>query len=123
MRSRIPWRPRSAGRAFLMVDLLIAVAIGGAVLVSLALAVGMLRRAEHRMADSRADYRRLEESLLTLQAGGQADRELKMERLAEGPEARVWVRLSLVRSVPQEQPIRAALVGLVPAGQAPGGAP
>jgi hypothetical protein len=114
---------RRAGRGFLMVDLLIAVAIGGAVLISLGLAVGTLQRGERRMADSRADSRRLEESLLTLQAGGNADPALKIERLGEGPEKRVWVRVSLVREVPGGTPVQASLVGLVPANKAPGGAP
>jgi hypothetical protein len=116
-------RPKGGGRGFLLVDLVVAITIAGAVIASLAVAVGTLRRAERRMDGARADCRRLEESLLALQSGGKAEGDLQVERLGEGPAHRVWVRLSLRRGAPGEPPAGATLVGLIPADQAPGGAP
>jgi hypothetical protein len=133
-------RPGRAAPAFLMVDLLMAVAIAGALILSLGVAVGTFRRAERRMTDTRAANRRLEQALLTLQAGGTADPELQIERLTNGPGNRVWVRLAVRQGAPGGQPVgveppremdnrpggpplRATLVGLVPADKAPGGVP
>jgi hypothetical protein len=117
-------RPRHfAPRAFLMVDLLMAVSIAAAVLLALSVAVGTLHRAQRQMYQQRADARRLEAALFTLQSGGKADPQLQLERLAAAaPPNRVWVRLSLPQPTPNGNAARASLVGLVPADKAPGGA-
>ena len=124
----------------MLLDMMMALGIATAVLLSLSVAVGTFRRAERRMADARALDRRLETALLTLQAGGRADPDLRVERLGDGPGQRVWVRLSVgpgaAPAVSQTGPEPAgpapnpvlslnggALVGLVPADRAGGGAP
>jgi hypothetical protein len=114
---------RSVPRAFLLMDLLMAVTIAAAVLLSLSVAVGTLHRAQRQMAQQRADARRLELALFTLQSGGKADPDFQMERLADAPANHVWVRLSLRQLAPNANAARASLVGLVPADKAPGGAP
>ena len=140
MRSPLSVHRRRPARAFMFVDLMLALTISAAVLLSLSVAVGNFRRAERGMADTRADYRRLEQGLLTLQTGGTLDADLRMERVGDGPANHVWVRVSLRRSAsvtgPQNGPeagnpaprpaapqASAALVGLVPADKAAGGAP
>jgi hypothetical protein len=123
MRPPIVPHARRAAPAFMLMDLMMALAIGGATILSLAVAVGSFRRAERRMADSRAADRRLEQALLTLQTGGTLDPELRMERLGEGPAHRVWIRLSLRRGSVPAVPNQVALLGLVPADKAAGGAP
>jgi hypothetical protein len=124
----------------MFMDLMMALAIATAVLLSLSVAMGAFRRAERGMADARADYRRLEQGLLTLQTGGTLAPDLRSERLGDGPANHVWVRLSLRPSAPVAAPQSgpeagnsaqrpaapqptAALVGLVPADKAAGGVP
>jgi type II secretory pathway pseudopilin PulG len=131
---------RRRGRGFMLLDMMLAMGIATAVLLSLSVAVGTFRRAERRMADARALDRRLETALLTLQSGGKADPDLLIERLGEGPDHRAWVRVSLRSAAPPAAPptgpeagraatnpvlplSSASLVGLVPADQAVGGAP
>jgi hypothetical protein len=104
-------------------DLLLAVTIAAAILLSLSLAVGTLHRAQQQMAQQRADARRLESALFTLQSGGKAAPEFQIERLADAPANRAWVRLSLRQPAPNANAARASLVGLVPADKATGGAP
>ncbi len=114
---------RRSARAFMFMDLMIALTIATAVLLSLSVALGTYRRAERGMADARADYRRLEQGLLTLQTGGTLDTELRAERLGTGPANRVWVRLSLPKSALPRNQNGISLVGLVPADKVVGGAP
>ena len=123
MRSPFSGPRRRPARAFMFMDLMLALAITTAVLLSLSEAMGAFRRAERGMADARADSRRLEQGLLTLQTGGAPDPELRAERLGDGPANRVWVRLSLPRRSDPRNPLNAALVGLVPADKAAGGVP
>jgi hypothetical protein len=120
------FRPlRNPGRrAFMMVDLLLAVSIAAAVLLSLSVAVATLHRAQRQMAQQRADARRLEAALFTLQTGGNIDPQCQIERLAaNAPPNRAWVRVSLPKNTPGANSGRASLVGLVPADKTPGGAP
>jgi hypothetical protein len=116
---------RTTRRAFLLLDLLTAVAIAGAVLLSLSVAVGTLYRAQQKMARQRGDARLLDAALLTLQTGGKADAQLQIERLASPPPPpdRAWVRISFRQSTPDANAPHASLVGLIPANKVPGGAP
>jgi hypothetical protein len=107
----------------MMIELLVALLIAMALLISLIVAVGKLHRAERQMADSRAATRRLEAAFVTLQSGGTADPDLLMERLPGGSADRAWVRLSMRLNEPTATQTHASLVGLIPAAQAPGGAP
>jgi hypothetical protein len=116
-------RVRRAARAFMAMDLLIALAAATAFLLSLSVALGAYRRAERGMAEARADCRRLEQGLLALQIGGTPDSELRTERLGNGPANLVWIRLTLPPSPLLRDQTNAALVGLVPADKAAGGVP
>ncbi len=110
-------------RAFMFMDLMIALAIAALVLLSLSEAMGMFRKAERGLADARADSRRLEQGLLTLQTGDKLDPDLRAQRLGNGPANQVWVRLSLPPGPLPRNQTSAALVGLVPADKAAGGVP
>ena len=118
-----PFRLRRSPRAYMMIELILAMLIAAALLMSLVAAVGKLHRAERQMADSRAATRRLEAALVALQAGGTADPDLQIERLPGGTADRVWVRLSMRLNEPTVVQPRASLVGLIPAAKAPGGVP
>ena len=85
---------RPAPRAFFLIDLIMAVAMASALIISFSVAIGSLRHAQRRMADQRAAVRRLDQALLVLQSGGNADPQLQIERLADGPADCVWVRVS-----------------------------
>jgi hypothetical protein len=126
-------------RAFMLLDMVLAVGIATVLLISLSVAVGTHRRAERRMAEARAVNRQLEAGLLALQSGGKADPDLRVERLGNGPDNRVWVRVALRQGAPAiatgpepgnlppagriGQEVTNSLVGLVPAEKAIGGAP
>jgi hypothetical protein len=105
----------------MLMDLMVALGMATALILMVALSVGALHRAERRLADARATNRHLEEAMLTLQNGGGLDPAVNVERLGTGPANGVWVRLTLRESTPAS-PVRAALVGLVPADKA-GGVP
>jgi len=106
----------------MLMDIMVALFIAAALLMSLAAAVGKLHRSQRQMADSRAATRRLEQALIALQAGAAPDPQLQIERLPDNLPGRVWVRLSLPALPGIDQP-RPSLVGLVPAANIPGGAP
>jgi hypothetical protein len=111
----------------MMTELILAMLIATALLMSLVIAIGKLHGAELQLADSRAAARRLESALVALQSGGAADPDLQIERLPGAVAGHAWVRLSLPPrapgSAPGNTPPRASLVGLIPADKAPGGAP
>ena len=124
---------------FMLMDLMVALLIAGALLMSLTAAVGKLHRSERQMAESRAAARRLEQALIALQTGpataasrppveanaapGTLDPDVHVERLPGTLAGRVWVRLSVPVGAPGIAQPRVSLVGLIPAANAPGGAP
>ena len=61
-------------RAFMLMDLVVALMIAVALLMSLTAAVAKLHRSERQMADSRAATRRLEQALIALQSVTRASR-------------------------------------------------
>jgi hypothetical protein len=142
----------------MLMDIMLALFIAVALLMSLAAAVAKLHRSERQMADSRAASRRLEQALISLQSGpvtrasrppveadsaaapaaqqtsieasaprppapAALDPDLHIERLPGALNGRVWVRLSIPVGSPALAQPRASLVGLIPAANAPGGAP
>jgi len=113
-------RIRSTRPGFMMLDSLLAVLIATALLISLTIAIGTMRRSERRMADDRAASRRLEDAMTALQTSGKIDAGIQREDLPGAPAGYTWVRLT-IPAQPRQPAV--SLVGLVPQHQAEGGTP
>ena len=106
---------RRVARGFLLVDAVVALTMAGLLILSITAAIIQFHDAQRGMAVKRAGERRLESTLLAMQTGGSAEKDVAVERLSDAAApGHVWVRVSLREG---ETPAvrKLTLVGLVPA--------
>jgi len=97
-------------RGMLLMDSMVGLAVVLTLLMAMTVTVAHQNRAEEELAARRAQARRLEGTLLAMQAGDATDKNAAVERLGDtAPAGMVWVRVSFADGP------RSSLVGLVPA--------